>query len=109
MLRSMDAADRPVLIAYDGSHAARQAIAEAAAILRPRPAVVVTVWEAGLAYATPAMPPDGMTISPMVDPAVAMSVDRDIHRQAENVSHDGAALAKSLGLDARPLAVADEG
>lgn len=109
MLSRMAAADRPVLIAYDGSDAARQAVTDAAEILRPRRAIVITVWEAGLAYATPAMPPDGMTMSPMIDPAVAQSVDRDIHRQAEAVSSDGAALAKSLGLDAQPLAVPDEG
>ncbi len=105
----MDATDRPVLIAYDGSHAARQAVTDAAEILRSRRAIVITVWEAGLAYATPAMPPDGMTMSPMIDPEVAQSVDRDVHRQAEAVSRDGAALAKSLGLDAQPLAVPDEG
>jgi nucleotide-binding universal stress UspA family protein len=109
MLRHMGAGDRPVLIAYDGSHAARQAVADAAEILRSRRVVVVTVWEAGLAYTTTAMPPDGMTMSPMVDPAVALGVDRDIHHQAERVSADGAALATSLGLDAEPLAVPDEG
>jgi nucleotide-binding universal stress UspA family protein len=105
----MGAGDRPVLIAYDGSHAARQAVADAAEILRLRRVVVVTVWEAGLAYATTAMPPDGMTMSPTIDPAVAIGVDRDIHRQAERISGDGAALAKSLGLEAEPLAVPDEG
>jgi nucleotide-binding universal stress UspA family protein len=109
MLRHMDATDRPVLIAYDGSDAARQAVADAADILRARPALVVTVWEAGLAYATPAMPPDGMTMSPMIDPSVAISVDRDVHSQAETVARDGAALASSHGLDAQPLAVPDEG
>jgi nucleotide-binding universal stress UspA family protein len=105
----MDAADRPVLIAYDGSRAARQAVSDTAGILGPRRTLVVTVWEAGLAYAAPAMPPDGMTMSPMIDPSVALSVDRDIHREADNISREGAALAKSLGLDAEPLAVADEG
>ena len=105
----MEAADRPVLIAYDGSPSARRAVAEAAEILPGRRTVVVTVWEAGLAYATPAMSYDGITTAPLIDPAVALSVDRDIHHQAENVSRDGAALAGSLGLDAQPLAVMDEG
>jgi nucleotide-binding universal stress UspA family protein len=105
----MDAAERPVLIAYDGSPAARQAVTDAAEILRPRRTLVVTVWEAGLAYATSAMPPDGMTMTPMVDPATALGVDRDIHRHAETVSRDGAAIATSLGLDAEPLAVPDDG
>jgi nucleotide-binding universal stress UspA family protein len=105
----MDAPDQPVLIAYDGSPAARRAVLDAANILRSRRALVVTVWEAGLAYATPAMPPDGMTMTPMVDPGTALSVDREVHEHAETVSSDGAALARSLGLDAQPLAVPDEG
>ena len=105
----MNAAAGPVLIAYDGSPAARQAVIDAAKILRPGRTLVVTVWEAGLAYATPAMPPDGMTMTPMVDPATALSVDRGIHQHAETVSRDGAALAASLGLDAEPLAVPDDG
>jgi nucleotide-binding universal stress UspA family protein len=109
MLRRMTGSDRPVLIAYDGSLAARQAVANAAEILRSCRIVVVTVWEAGLAYATPAMPPDGMSMNPTIDPAVALSVDRNIHRQAERIAGDGAALAKSLGFDAEPLAVPDDG
>lgn len=109
MLRPMTASDRPVLIAYDGSPAARQAVADAAEILRSRRAIVVTVWEAGLAYVGSAMPPDGMMMSPTVDPALALSVDREIHHQAERISADGAALAKSLGFDAEPLAAADDG
>jgi nucleotide-binding universal stress UspA family protein len=108
MLLGMETADRPIVIAYDGSHAARQAVTDAAALVRPRRAVVVTVWEAGLAYATPAMPPDGMSMSPTVDPAVAIGVDRDLHRHAEAVARDGAELAQSLGLDAEPLAVPDD-
>lgn len=106
---SMGAPDRPVVIAYDGSHAARQAVLDAAEILRPCSALIVTVWEAGLALATLPMSPDGMTMSPSVDPAFALSVDREVHQQAENVSRDGAALAHSVGLDARPLAVPEEG
>ncbi len=105
----MDAADRPVLIAYDGSRAARRAVVEAANILRPFRALIVTVWEAGLAYATPAMPPDGMTMTPMVDPALASGVDRELHHHAESVSRDGAELAKSVGFDAQALAVPDDG
>ncbi len=37
--------DRPLLIAYDGSETARQAIAIAAALLEPRRALVIFVWE----------------------------------------------------------------
>jgi nucleotide-binding universal stress UspA family protein len=108
MLRRVEAAEQPVLVAYDGSPASRQAIAETAKLLHSRPAVVVTVWEAGLAYETASLPPDGMMIAPMVEPGAALEVDRAVHDQAERVAREGADLARSLGLDAEPVAVPDE-
>jgi nucleotide-binding universal stress UspA family protein len=108
-LRPMHAADGPVLIAYDGSAAARRAVQAAAKLLRRSRVLVVTVWEAGLAYATAAMPPDGMMMAPLVEPGVALETDRALHQHADTVSRGGAELARSLGLDAEPLAVPDEG
>ena len=46
----MTAADAPVLIAYDGSDTARRAVREAGKLFGSRQALVVTVWEPGLAY-----------------------------------------------------------
>ena len=69
---------------------------------------MVTVWEPGLAYAMPVMRSEGLLPTPMVDPAVALNVDRGVHSQAEQVAGEGAELARSLGLDAQPLAVPDE-
>lgn len=109
MLRHVSATDGLVVIGYDGSAAARQAVADAAKLLGRRRALVVTVWEAGLAYATAPMPPNGMTISPMVEPGIALETDRALQGHAERVSREGAELAGSLGLDAEPLALADEG
>ena len=97
-----------VVIAFDGSPAARRAIEEAARVFRSSHALVVTVWEEGLAYMAPAAPTEAMVMSPMVDPGVALEVDRGVHDAAERVSQEGAALAKSLGLEAQPLAVPDE-
>jgi nucleotide-binding universal stress UspA family protein len=105
----MSAPDGPVVIAYDGSAAARRAVAEAADLLRPRSALVVTVWEPGLAYVTAAIPLDGMMIPPPVDPGVAREVDHELQQHAERVSGDGVELARSLGVDAEPLAVPDDG
>jgi nucleotide-binding universal stress UspA family protein len=104
----MHASDEPVLIAFDGSAAARGAVGAAAKLLAQRPVVVVTVWEAGLAYATAGSPPD-VEMTPSVDPATVLDVDRELQRHAEIVSREGADLARSLGLDAEPLAVADTG
>lgn len=104
----MSPSAEPILIAFDGSPAAREAVEAASKLLAPRPMVVVTVWEAGLAYATAASPPDvGMT--PTVDPATVLDVDRELHQHAEIVSREGAELARSFGLDAEPLALADAG
>jgi len=108
MLPRVGAADGPILIAFDGSPASRQAIGDAARLLGPRPALVVTVWEPGLAYAMPEMRPEGLLPTPMVDPALALDVDKGVHSQAEQVAGEGAELARSLGLEAQPLAVPDE-
>ena len=104
-------ADRaPVVVAYDGSAAARQAVVDAAKILGPCPVLVVTVWEEGLAYVSaPAPQALGLSMDPMVDPEVAREVDHGLHQHAEQVSGEGAALARSLGLDAQQLAMPDEG
>lgn len=99
----------PVVIAYDGSGGARQAIVQSAKILGSCRIFVVTVWEEGLAYARPPMPPDGITVQPMVDPETALELDNAVHEHADRVSGEGAALAKSLGLDAEPLALSDDG
>ncbi|MGO9819549.1 MAG: universal stress protein [Solirubrobacteraceae bacterium] len=104
----MTAPDGPLLIAYDGSAAARQAVADAAHLLKPRHALVLTVWEAALAYATVATTPE-LSMAPTIDPATVVQVDERLRNQAEEVSAEGAELARSLGLDAEPLAAADAG
>jgi nucleotide-binding universal stress UspA family protein len=97
-----------VVIAFDGSPAARRAVEETARVFRSSRVLVVTVWEEGLAYVASTTPTEGMMMSPMVEPSVALEVDRGVHENAERVSQEGAALAKSLGLEAQPLAVPDE-
>ncbi len=97
-----------MVIAYDGSAAARQAVADAAALLVGRRALVVTVWEAGLGYTAAVAPPD-LTMAPIVDPGVGVEVDRELHARAEQIAGEGAELARSHGLEAEPLAVADAG
>ena len=70
--------DGPVLVAYDGSEQAMASIREAVRQLGPdRHVIVLTVWP-------PLAPPAG--------------------KEADEVAHDGARLARSVGFDARPLA-----
>jgi nucleotide-binding universal stress UspA family protein len=104
----MNALEGPVLIAFDGSGPARQAMADAAKLLAPHHTIVVTVWEPNLAYMTAAAPPD-IAMSPVVEPEAVLSVEQGLRENAERVAHDGAELARSFGLDAEPLAVSDDG
>ena len=103
--------DALVVIGYDGSRAARQAIIDTSRFLGGCRVLVVTVWEEGLEYAieASAMTPDVMgPLSPEPDPGVAQEVDQVLHERAKGVSAEGAALATSLGLDAEPLAHPDD-
>ena len=87
----------PVLIGYDGSEHARAAIARAGQLLRPGPAVVVTVWstlEAAAPSALLALP------SEVVAEAVS-DIDAATLEAAAATATEGAALASAAGFDAR--------
>jgi nucleotide-binding universal stress UspA family protein len=96
-----------VIIAYDGSAAAREAIATAAKLLSGCHILVVTVWEPGLAYMTPTAPLEGTMMTPPVDPELAQELDDSLKSEAEQLVREGAAAAASLGLDAEPLSIPD--
>jgi nucleotide-binding universal stress UspA family protein len=99
----------PVVIGYDGSPVAERALAEAAAVLRPVPALVVVVWDAGRAFDSAewaAMTLD--TPAPTVDLRTAFEVDQAAYEAAERVAQQGAAHARSMGLPAESLVVADD-
>ena len=104
----MTASEVPVLIAYDGSDAARQAVRETAKLFAARPALVVTVWEPALAYEE-AMPTADGGMSPVpVDIEGARQLEEEIHQRATRIAEEGADVARSLGLRAEGLAVAQE-
>jgi nucleotide-binding universal stress UspA family protein len=90
-----DRADNsPVLFAYDGSEHAKAAILEAGRQLaEARSAIVLTVWHplATLPFATAA----GLTSD---------GSEEAIEREARRVAEEGAALARSSGFDAQPVA-----
>ncbi len=100
--------DAPFVIAYDGSEVAKAAVRQAAELFPARPAVLVTVWEPGLAMVSvgsadvlgaTAIPPDPETVE---------GVDRAQREHATRVAGEGAELARSLGLAAEPHAVEDD-
>jgi nucleotide-binding universal stress UspA family protein len=101
-------ASAPILIAYDGSEAARAAVREAAQLFPTRPAIVTTVWESGLAdyMMMPATTGIGTVMMPY-DPSTVQQIDEAAEDHAKLIADDGAALASSLGLQAEALPVRD--
>jgi nucleotide-binding universal stress UspA family protein len=87
-----------VLIAYDGSQHARDAIARAGETLRPGPAVVATAWTSFADAAPHALLRDA--VRPVVE-------DLDVagREEAEALAAEGAELARAAGFDAEPRAV----
>ena len=102
------AALSPIVIAYDGSTAARSAVRQAGLLFAPRAAIVLTVWEPGLAEFM-LMPGAGGMGSMMMpyDPSTIREVDRAAEDHAHDIAEDGAELARSGGLVAEALAVRD--
>jgi nucleotide-binding universal stress UspA family protein len=87
-----------VLIAYDGSQHARDAIARAGETLRPGPTVVATAWTSFADAAPHALLRDA--VRPVVE-------DLDVagREEAEALAAEGAELARAAGFDAEPRAV----
>ena len=99
----------PVVIGFDGTTIAQQALRESAALLAPRAALVVVVWEAGRAFELMTLPVQPLESPPVwLDPGTAMEAEHAAHETAERLAEHGAALASELGYQAEGLAVADE-
>jgi nucleotide-binding universal stress UspA family protein len=92
-----------ILIAYDGSVDAKEAIQRAGELMRGRPATILTVWEQfeDLVTRTGA----GMAIG-TVDPR---ELDRSYEVQARQRAEEGAGLARDAGLKAQARVCARTG
>jgi nucleotide-binding universal stress UspA family protein len=88
-----------VLIAYDGSEPARNAIDRAATLFAGRTATVLTVWRSvrEVSSAARAALPDGV-----INDAVR-NLDRASEADAAAIAREGAERARTAGLDAEPL------
>jgi nucleotide-binding universal stress UspA family protein len=99
----------PIVVGFDGSPDAEQALRAAADLLAPRPALIVVVWKSGLGFELVALPAAGIGLPPgPIDVRTALEVDRSLMEGAQQVAQHGAELARSVGLDAEPLTVADD-
>jgi nucleotide-binding universal stress UspA family protein len=83
-------------------------VSEAGRLFAPSEAIVITVWEPGLAemMIVPDATGMGSTMLPF-DPAVTQEVERASEEHAQRIAAEGAGLAREAGLDARALAVED--
>jgi nucleotide-binding universal stress UspA family protein len=104
----MAGGEAALVIAYDGSDVARAAVRHAAELFPGRRAVLVTVWEPGMAL-VPMGAPDALgTTSIPADLETAEVLERSQREHATRVAGEGAELARSLGLAAEAHAVVDE-
>jgi nucleotide-binding universal stress UspA family protein len=98
---------RPVVVAFDGSDESQAAVRAAASLFGDRLALVVSVWEPGLAMAMMSSPDaTGLTYPPPT-PEQIEAVDRAQHDHATSMAQSGAQLVRELGGMAEALPVAE--
>ena len=93
--------NRPLLLCYDGSEDAKNAIREAASMFGPRHALVLAVWQD--AAALPALAWAGASI-PDLDEVFAAARDG-----AGRIAEEGVEVAEAAGLDATPIVAEAKG
>lgn len=106
----MSSGNKPIVIAFDGSSAATEAVEHAASLLGSgRKAIILTVWEPGLLTAAVAPIPGGLG-APVPPPDVdqVRDLDRTEQEHADRIAADGVSLANSHGLDAEAVVARDE-
>jgi nucleotide-binding universal stress UspA family protein len=96
-------ADGPLLLCYDGSEDAKQAIEFAGRLLGGRDALVVTVWQPTPALGSFAFAGATDSMFPFVE------ADRVAAELGSRVAGDGVRIAEQAGLRAEPVAVAATG
>ncbi len=96
----MSAPPKPVLLCYDASEGARVAMEDAVELLGRFPALVLTVWESAGSFILRHNPRGPFAIAE----DVVEELDRSSSAAADEIAREGAERARSLGLEAQPLA-----
>jgi nucleotide-binding universal stress UspA family protein len=94
----------PLVIGYDGSPTSERALLDSAELTAPRPVVVVSVWEPGLAFEVTPPPFEPVPI----DIRTALEVDEEVYEHAQRTAEHGVELLRKQGFDAQGVAVADD-
>lgn len=106
-LATGERAGKPILLCYDGSDFARDAIRQGAAVLRGGPAIVVTVWEsvgsALLRHPVPGRAGLGRDLREISEDVVG-ELDKRTEERAHATVNEGVEAARAAGFDARPSA-----
>ena len=106
----MAAGNQPIVIAFDGSPAAVEAVERAAGLLgEERDAVILTVWEPGLLTAAVAPIPGGLG-APVPPPDIeqVQELDRNEEQHADRIAGEGVSIARAHGLQATAVVSRDE-
>jgi nucleotide-binding universal stress UspA family protein len=100
---------RPVVVAFDGSPEALEAVRTASTLFRDRPVLVVTVWEPGLAMAGAMLPAADVGGANFIPPTLDQmeAVDEAAREHAQAAAEAGTRLASELGATAESLHVPD--
>ncbi len=98
----------PVIIGFDGTQASAWVVREAAALLAPRTALAVVVWEAGRNFEAATLPEKVLEPAATIDIRSAFAAEKSAYDDAQRVAAHGAALAREAGLEADGMAVADD-
>ncbi|MCW2724309.1 MAG: hypothetical protein JWN35_1230 [Frankiales bacterium] len=99
----------PIVIGYDGTATAEQALLQAAALMAPRQALVVVVWEPDRVFEVMAWPAAtaGIPLAPL-DIRAALEVQQKEAERVQELAARAADRAREAGLEADGLAVADD-
>lgn len=101
-----DGPSGPVVVGYDGSESSERALRDAAALLKPRRALVVVVWKEDIALR--AIDPPEHLPPAALDIRTAQEVEQSMAERAQRLAQHGAEIAREGGLDAEGLAIAEE-
>jgi nucleotide-binding universal stress UspA family protein len=99
----------PVIIGFDGSTGSARAVREAAALLAPRTALIVVVWEAGRSLEMATLPEQALELpSDRADLQNAFETEKEATYHAERLAQHGAAVARQAQFQADGFAVAND-
>ena len=106
----MPEANGPLLIAFDGSPAAIEAVERAAGLMGgARSAVILVVWEPGLLNAAVAPIPGGLGAPvPPPDLEQVRALDKSEEDHAGRIAAEGVEIASKHGLTAESVVARDE-